>query len=96
MAVIAEAAVLTQEAEQLSMESGQETHWDLVGFAAPRSHGSLPTQWPETHPAARILRLVSVSQRKKFVIVVPASERIQSSCCPLSTPGDFQSCDSHH
>jgi hypothetical protein len=60
--VVGEVAVLTQEADQLSMETCLGTTGVRFGFAAPRSHGSLPTQCAETHAVARVLRLVSVSQ----------------------------------
>jgi hypothetical protein len=62
MAPIADGAVLTQEANQLSMQLGTGCHGTWFGLTAPRSHGYLPTQSAETHSAASCLADVSVSQ----------------------------------
>ena len=44
MALVADRAVLTQEADQLSMQLGTGCHEDLVWFRSP----TLP--WPPAHP----------------------------------------------
>ena len=44
MALVGEVAVLTQQAEQLSMESGLGNHWDLVWCDNPN------VSWLPAHP----------------------------------------------
>ncbi|MCP9860871.1 DUF3721 domain-containing protein, partial [Cyanobium sp. Cruz-8D1] len=45
-----------------------ESTRDWLGVATPTSHGSMPTQWLETHCAAMALGLVSVSQAQHMPV----------------------------
>jgi len=47
-----------------------ESTRDWFGVGTPSSHGSMPTQWTETHSVARGLGLVSVSQGHASKIVI--------------------------
>jgi len=61
MAFVADRAMLTQEVSSAWSGAWKSTR-DWFGVRTPTSHGSLPTQWIETHSGARAYGRVSVSQ----------------------------------
>lgn len=46
--LVGEPALLTQEADQFTMETGEGDTGDGIGLTAPGSHGSSPSPLPET------------------------------------------------
>ena len=68
-----------------------ESTRDWLGVATPTSHGSMPTQWLETHCGVGALGLVSVSQADQSCLALGDRHQARSDSqrhAALSRPGD--------